>query len=190
MFVREDVGVANITTGTFDVELLVPPVPQLRGWIGADLTVRGKVWHVVTTHPDPGWQEAGKTPHITQLVASLANEANPVIIAGDLNLEPTWPEHLELLNAGFVDLWTQRLGPPPRDNPNGFTCCELDPALRNPQPTLTKRIDYVMARPADGYGVGPVRFSIFGDDLAERTAAGMWPADHAGLLVGLVMQHK
>ena len=89
-----------------------------------------------------------------------------------------------------MDLWTSRLGPAPSDNPNGFTCCELDPALRDPQPTLTKRVDYVMARPASGYRVGPVRFSIFGDDLSERTATGMWPADHAGLLVGLVMQHE
>jgi hypothetical protein len=94
------------------------------------------------------------------------------------------------VDAGFVDLWTSRLGPAPSDNPNGFTCCELDPALRDPQPTLTKRIDYVMARPAAGYRVGPVRFPIFGDDLNERTATGMWPSDHAGLLVGLVMQHE
>jgi endonuclease/exonuclease/phosphatase family metal-dependent hydrolase len=190
MFVREDVGVASITTDTFDVELLVPPVPQLRGWIAADLTARGKTWHFVTTHPDPSWPANGKTPHVQQLIASVANVTNPVIIAGDLNLEPSWPEHIELVTAGFVDLWTSRLGPAPSDNPNGFTCCELDPALRNPQPTLTKRIDYVMARPASGYSVGPVRFLIFGDDLAERTATGMWPADHAGLLVGLVMQHE
>ena len=189
LFVRQGVGVANITTDTFDV-VLQQVLPQLRGWIAADLTVRGKTWHFVTTHPDPSWQEAGKTPHITQLVASLTNETNPVIIAGDLNLEPASTEHQQLLAAGFVDLWTRRLGPALSDNPGGFTCCQADPALRNPQPTLTKRIDYVMARPADGYGVGPVRFSIFGDDLAERTATGMWPADHTGLLVGLVMQHK
>jgi len=189
MLVREDVGVANVATDTFDV-FLEQVLPQLRGWIAADLTVRGKTWRFVTTHPDPAWPANGKTPHVEQLIASVANVTSPVIIAGDLNLQPTWPEHIELVNAGFVDLWTSRLGPAPANNPNGFTCCELDPALRDPEPTLTKRIDYVMARPADGYGVGPVRFLIFGDDLAERTATGMWPADHTGLLVGLVMQHK
>jgi endonuclease/exonuclease/phosphatase family metal-dependent hydrolase len=189
MLVREDVGVANVATDTFDV-FLDQVLPQLRGWIAADLTVRGKTWRFVTTHPDPSWPANGKTPHVEQLIASVANVTSPVIIAGDLNLQPTWTEHQQLVDAGFVDLWTRRLGPAPSDNPNGFTCCELDPALRNPQPTLTKRIDYVMARSAAGYGVGPVRFSIFGDDPAERTATGMWPADHAGLLVGLVMQHQ
>ena len=189
MLVREEVGVANVATDTFDV-FLEQVLPQLRGWIAADLTVRGKTWRFVTSHPDPSWPANGKTPHVEQLIASVANVTSPVIIAGDLNLQPTWTEHQQLVDAGFVDLWTSRLGPAPSDNPNGFTCCELDPALRNPQPTLTKRIDYVMARPADGYRVGPVRFSIFGDDLAERTATGMWSADHAGLLVGLVMQHK
>lgn len=186
MLVREDVGVANVATDTFDV-VLQQVLPQLRGWIAADLTVRGKTWRFVTTHPDPSWP--GTPTHIGQLLASVASATLPVIIAGDLNFEPSASEHAQLLNAGFVDLWTSRLGPAPGDNPNGFTCCEPDPALRNAQPTLTKRIDYVMARPAAGYRVGPVRFSIFGDDLQERTATGMWPADHAGLLVGLVMQH-
>ena len=189
MLVREDVGVANVATDTFDV-VLQQVLPQLRGWIAADLTVRGKTWHFVTTHPDPGWAADGNTPHITQLLASVTNVTLPLIIAGDLNLEPGSPQHQQLLDAGFVDLWTRRLGPALTNNPSGFTCCESDPALRNPQPTLTKRIDYVMARPADGYGVGPVRFSIFGDDLNERTATGMWPADHTGQLVGLVMRHQ
>jgi endonuclease/exonuclease/phosphatase family metal-dependent hydrolase len=188
LLVRQDVGVANVAVDTFAVAL-EQVVTQLRGWIAADLTARGKTWHFVETHPDPSWPADGKTPHITQLLASVTGEPNPVIIAGDLNLEPSWPEHAQLLNAGFVDLWTSRLGPPPSDNPNGYTCCQAD-SLRNVPSALVKRIDYVMARPATGYRVGPVRFSIFGDDLGERTATGMWPADHAGLFVGLVMQHR
>lgn len=186
LFVRQDVGVANVTADTFTVAFQ-QVVTQLRGWIGADLTARGKTWHFVETHPDPAW--VGSPTHIQELLASVASVTLPVIIAGDLNLEPSATEHAQLLNAGFVDLWTSRLGPAPTDNPNGFTCCESD-ALRNPTPTLVKRIDYVMARPAGGYRVGPVRFSIFGDDLSDRTATGMWPSDHAGLLAGLVMQHE
>jgi endonuclease/exonuclease/phosphatase family metal-dependent hydrolase len=184
MFVRADVAVANVSADTFEVTLQ-QVLPQLRGWIGADLTVRGRTWHVVTTHPDPSWPADGHTKQIDQLLASLAGQPRPVIIAGDLNLEPQSAEHGQLTAAGFVDLWTRRLGPPL----GGNTCCQSDPALRNPTPTFVKRIDYVLARPAGGYKVGPVRFSLFGDDPSERTVTGMWPSDHAGLLVGLVVLH-
>lgn len=189
LLVREDVGVANVTVDTFAVEFNVPPVSQLRGWIAADLTVRGKTWHFIESHPDPSWPADGDSTHIQQLLGSVASVTLPVIIAGDLNFLPNSGTYDTLAAAGFVDLWTRHLGPAPTDNSNGFTCCQAD-SLNNATSALVKRIDYVMARPAEGYRVGPVRFTIFGDDPSERTATGLWPADHAGLLVGLVMQHE
>jgi endonuclease/exonuclease/phosphatase family metal-dependent hydrolase len=189
LLVREDVGVANVTVDTFAVELSVPPVSQIRGWIAADLTVRGKTWHFIESHPDPSWPANGDSTHIQQLLGSVAAVTVPVILAGDLNLLPTSGTYDTLTAAGFVDLWTRRLGPAPAGNPDGLTCCQAD-SLDNATSALVKRIDYVVARPASGYRVGPVRFTIFGDDLSERTATGLWPADHTGLLVGLVMQHK
>ncbi len=189
LLVREDVGVANAKADTFAVEFNVPPVPQLRGWIAADLTVRGKTWHFIDSHPDPSWPAGSDSTHVQQLLGAAASVPLPVIIAGDLNLLPTSGTYDTLTAAGFVDLWTRHLGPAPAGNPNGFTCCQAD-SLNNATSALVKRIDYVMARPADGYRVGPVRFTIFGDDPSERTATGLWPADHAGLFVGLVMQHE
>ena len=189
LLVREDVGVANVKVDTFGVEFNVPPVSQLRGWIAADLTVRGKTWHFIESHPDPSWPANGDSTHIQQLLGSVASVPLPVIIAGDLNLLPTSGTYDTVTGAGFVDLWTERLGPAPSGNAGGWTCCQSD-SLNNATSGLVKRIDYVMARPAVGYRVGPVRFSIFGDDLSERTVTGLWPADHTGLLVGLVMQHE
>ena len=189
LLVRDDVGVANVKADTFAVELSVPPVSQIRGWIAADLTVRGKTWHFIESHPDPSWPANGDSTHIQQLLGSVADVALPVIIAGDLNLLPTSGTYDTLTGAGFVDLWTRGLGPAPAGNVTGFTCCQAD-SLNNATSALSKRIDYVVARPASGYRVGPVRFTIFGDDLSERTASGLWPADHTGLLVGLVMQHE
>lgn len=189
LLVREEVGVANVKADTFAVQLKVPPVSQIRGWIGVDLTVRGKTWHFLESHPDPSWPADGDSTHIQQLLGSVAGVTLPVIIAGDLNFLPTSGTYDTLTVAGFVDLWTRRLGPAPAGNPDGLTCCQGD-SLNNATSALVKRIDYVMARPAGGYRVGPVRFTIFGDDLSERTATGLWPADHTGLLVGLIMQHE
>ncbi|MGE5232070.1 MAG: endonuclease/exonuclease/phosphatase family protein, partial [Deltaproteobacteria bacterium] len=147
LLVREDVDVANVTVDTFAVELPVPPVSQIRGWIAADLTVRGKTWHFIESHPDPIWPADGDSTHIQQLLGSVADVALPVILAGDLNLLPASGTYDTLTGAGFVDLWTRRLGPAPAGNPNGLTCCQAD-SLNNATSALVKRIDYVMARPA------------------------------------------
>jgi endonuclease/exonuclease/phosphatase family metal-dependent hydrolase len=184
MFVRADVRIDDVAVDTFAVTLQSVGT-QSRGWIAADLEVHGKPWHVVGTHPAPGWTEAGKTPHIAELIAAVAGVTRPVVIAGDLNLLPTSAEYAQLATAGFADLWPLRNG----NSAARATCCYgSDETLRDPNDGLEKTIDYVMARAVPGYMIGPVQFEIFGDDLVERTATGMWPSDHAGLLAGLVLQ--
>ena len=184
MFVRSDVRVGDVAVDTFAVTLQ-SVTTQTRGWIAADLEVHGKPWHVVGTHPAPDWPTDGRTPQITELIGAVAGVTRPVIIAGDLNLLPGSAEYAQLATAGFVDLWTLRNGRSPAE----FTCCHGDDeTLRDPNDGLEKRIDYILARPASDYAMGPVTFSIFGDNLSERTATGMWPSDHAGLFAGLVLQ--
>ena len=184
MFARADVQVDAVTTDTFAVSLQ-SIATQTRGWIAADVQVHGKPWLVVGTHPAPTWVEAGKTPHITELLGAVAGATRPTIIAGDLNLLPNSAEYAQLSAAGFVDLWTLRNG----NSPLRATCCHGDDeTLRDANDGLEKTIDYVMTRAIPGYTVGPVQFTIFGDNLTERTATGMWPSDHAGLFAQLVLQ--
>jgi endonuclease/exonuclease/phosphatase family metal-dependent hydrolase len=186
LFVRNNVVVANAVADTFAVTQALPGVPtQLRGWIAADLTLRGRTWRFVATHPEPSWPAgAGQPTQIAEVIAAAGTTALPAVVAGDLNLEPTSPFHAQLTGAGFIDLLQEEYG----SSPAGFTCCQDDPALRNAAPTLVKRIDYVMVRPAQGYGLGPMDIQIFGDEAVDRTASGMWPSDHAGLLAKLVLQ--
>ena len=186
MFARADVQVDAVTTDTFAVSLQ-SIATQTRGWIAADVQVHGKPWLVVGTHPAPNWVEAGKTPHITELLGAVAGATRPTIIAGDLNLLPTSAEYGQLAAAGFVDLWMLRNG----NSPLRATCCHGDDeTLRDANDGLEKTIDYVMARAIPGYAIGPVQFTIFGDNLTERTATGMWPSDHAGLFAQLVLQKE
>jgi len=186
MFARADVQVDAVTTDTFAVSLQ-SIATQTRGWIAADLEVHGKPWLVVGTHPAPNWAEAGKTPHITELLGAVAGATRPTIIAGDLNLLPNSAEYAQLSAAGFVDLWTLRNG----NSPLRATCCHGDDeTLRDANDGLEKTIDYVMTRAIPGYTTGPVQFTIFGDNLVERTATGMWPSDHAGLFAQLVLQKE
>jgi len=183
LFVRRNVEVANVVADTFAVGQ-VEVVRQIRGSITADLTLRGETWHFVASHPEPSWPANGQVTHVQEILASAGDAARPTVIAGDLNLQPSSAEHEQLTSAGFVDLLEQQFG----SSAAGNTCCQSDPALRNASPTLVKRIDYVLVRPADGYTVGPMGIQVFGDDASERTASGMWPSDHAGLFAMLVLQ--
>lgn len=184
LFVRQNVGVANVVADTFAVAL-DEVVRQTRGFIAADLTLRGKAWRFIATHPEPSFPAAaGQPTHIQEILAAAGGTALPVVIAGDLNLLPTSAEHAQLVGAGFIDLLQEQYG----TGAAGYTCCQSDPGLRNPSPTLVKRIDYVMVRPAEGYKLGPMDIQVFGDEPSERTSTGMWPSDHAGLFAKLVLQ--
>ena len=44
-----------------------------------------------------------------------------------------------------------------------------------------ERIDHVLTRP----GFGHLTNKIVGTDPANRTPGGLWPSDHAGLIVGI-----
>ncbi|HEX5817381.1 MAG TPA: endonuclease/exonuclease/phosphatase family protein [Gemmatimonadales bacterium] len=183
LFVRKNVAVANVVADTFAVGLN-EVVYQSRGFIAADLTLRGKTWRYIGTHPEPSWPAGSNPTQISELLDAANGTGLPVIIAGDLNLLPTSTWYAQLTGAGFIDLLQQQYG----STAAGYTCCQDDPALRNTSPTLVKRIDYVMARPAAGYGLGPFDIEVFGDEPTDRSATGMWPSDHAGLLAKLVLQ--
>lgn len=186
LLARATVDVEAVAIDTFDVMLATPLGAQTRGWIAADLRIRGKPWRVVATHPEPSWPvAAGQTPQVTQLLAALAGGTRPTLVAGDLNFLPASAQYAEMQGAGFTDLWTRRLGLPLAEE----TCCRQDETLRSSltDDPLTERKDYVWVRPDAGRRVGPVRFTLFGDQPWERTPSGLWVSDHLGLPVGLVL---
>lgn len=77
-----------------------------------------------------------------------------------------------LLSAGYVYPWQQ-------SRQNGYTCCQ-DTDLRNDVSTLFIRIDMIFLRNFR-LETGVVTHTV-GDTLAERTPAGLWASDHAGVV--------
>jgi hypothetical protein len=100
---------------------------------------------------------------------------------GDLNSNPTpgAPDATAtygiVTGAGFTDLWTALHAGEP-----GLTCCQ-DPSLRNTTSALTARIDLVLYR--GGFGASSA--DVVGEAPADRTASGVWPSDHAGVVGSL-----
>jgi endonuclease/exonuclease/phosphatase family metal-dependent hydrolase len=153
-----------------------------RSWIAIDAMLGDKKFRLVETHIE-SLDEDVQLAQGRELVASLANIDSPIIVMGDFNSNgnqergvpdntATYPE---LIAAGFKDAWGAV-------NPGdlGNTCCHA-PDLRNSALEHSRRLDLVLTRGA----VTPVSARLVAAEPAARTASGVWPTDHAGLLVKL-----
>ncbi|OUC85980.1 endonuclease/exonuclease/phosphatase family protein [Streptosporangium minutum] len=67
-------------------------------WQGRDVTVIG-------THlqPPPGWRELDQVEQLGRIVKDASAGGRPVVVAGDLNLEPADPAWEALMGSGLTD---------------------------------------------------------------------------------------
>ena len=123
-------SIANVQAQHFST-LLTVPLPGLnltilRGWISADVTVRGRTVRVIATQLQSPSDKVGRTAgepvqeaQAEELVTGPAATSLPVVIAGDLNTGPgslLLSYNLLTQNAGFTDTWTAT-----RPDDPGFT---------------------------------------------------------------------
>jgi endonuclease/exonuclease/phosphatase family metal-dependent hydrolase len=170
------------------LDLLGTQTGLYRGWCSIEATVDGETFRFVNSHleaesPDVNLAQAN------ELVTLLQKEHDPVIWAGDFNSDANTdaPSYALITGAGFTDLWPLAH---PRDP--GLTNGAADGVgalnangILVPYPSLVfnARIDLVLLR--DRYGKPhDVHAALFGNQPNDRTAAGLWPSDHAA--VGMV----
>jgi endonuclease/exonuclease/phosphatase family metal-dependent hydrolase len=136
----------------------------------------------VRQHPPGGLQHHGAQQQAQELAAALAGSASPVVLVGDLNSEPdnTAGAYGTFAAAGYVDAWVVVHGPA-----GGFTAGQTE-LLDNVPSKLDHRIDYVLYQPR---GVEAAAAEVIGEELDDRTAAGLWPSDHAGVVATLHLAH-
>lgn len=168
--------VANVQSGYYTNLLSIPAVigtvTVTRGWISADLTLRGRTVRFIVTHLE-SFDAKVQQAQGGELVAGPANTSLPVIIAGDLNTGPGVSEdffatYQEILAAGFTDTW-------PVTNPGvpGFTNAFHAEDPYGPS-VPDKRIDLVLV----GGNLVPVSDTLTGTSPVN----GLWPSDHAGVI--------
>jgi hypothetical protein len=179
--------VSNPESHNFATALVIPTaIPGLsftvpRGWSAVEVKVRGKSVRLVNTH-----LEAFSTPvrnqQARELAAALAGSPHPVVLVGDLNSTPddTVGAYGTFTIAGYADAWVVVHGPP-----GGFTSGQTE-LLDNVPSKLDHRIDDVLYQPL---GVTAVAAEVIGDELDDRTPAGLWPSDHAGVVATLHLAH-
>jgi endonuclease/exonuclease/phosphatase family metal-dependent hydrolase len=116
-------------------------------------------------------------------VAELARAAGDrmIVVMGDLNVTETAPVFGALLDQGFVDLFRAA-------NPGapGLTVWQRIDA---PSPTVFRRVDYVLLRPADGAAADVVSGRVVLNTPRPRADGGgvLWPSDHYGVFVEVAL---
>ncbi len=186
VLVRGDVPAANAQFGVYDAYLPVAigdvTTAVYQGWSSVEATIAGQSYRFVVTHLAGQEVQDIQLAQTEQLLGLLAGESRPTILVGDFNsdaygADPTraTPTYGMVLRAGFADNWKA-----PDREAAGLTCCERADLL-NPQPTFDQRIDFVFTRNLPD-GAVPVHREVVGDRPGDRTSAGLWPSDHAGVV--------
>lgn len=186
---RGDVAIANVTTATYAATL---PLANLgidvpRGYIALDATVTNRMcYRFVTTHLEDTPFPAVQMAQAQELVAALASETKPLILAGDFNSDAiTGATYQYLASQGFADAWLRN----EQAGAGAGLTWGHDPDLTNPADAFTQRIDLVLTR-GGSYRESTVFAEAWGDDLDERTVSGMWASDHAGVIAELWFGRK
>lgn len=177
---------SNIKKHKFGAQVSVPTgffgdVNYPRAWESVDVKSidTNKKFRFVNTHLEV------LSPFVNQDQADeLLNgplETNlPVVLVGDLNAAPNDPfshTYGHLTDANLQDAWHDE-----HPGSAGFTCCQ-DAKLLNAESQLSHRIDYVFF----GGAISIRAAKLAGQDPADRTPAGLWPSDHAGIVAKLTL---
>jgi len=187
---RVDVPVTHPQADLYEARIPVfgGTVNIVRGWTSVEAEVGGVTYRFVNTHLEtpPPANGAVQVLQAQELIGLLATSTLPTLLVGDINSAAdgsSTPSYGMFIGAGFVDTWSQA-----RPGDAGLTCCHAE-NLRNPTTAFRERIDVILYRDvlADARGkiAGGVHVDEVGDEPADRTASGLWPSDHAGVVATL-----
>jgi endonuclease/exonuclease/phosphatase family metal-dependent hydrolase len=148
------------------------PIALTRSWSHVDATVGEAHFTFANAHLEIQSLQAIQTAQAIEMLSGIASVPDPVLLLGDFNSEPGMNSYPQLV-AQFKDAWDDAGGGAP-----GLTCCQAGD-LMNADSTATDRIDLVLYR--GRFRVKDIAVSGT-DPAADRTAGGLWPSDHFGVI--------
>jgi endonuclease/exonuclease/phosphatase family metal-dependent hydrolase len=186
---RGDVAVSRVAAAQYAARL---PIDSLglevpRGYVALDAAWGRHAVRFVSTHLEDLPFEPIQLAQAAELAELLAPETKPVVLVGDFNSPaPTGATCEFLAEQGFQDAWLRNIR---RDEGEGLTWGH-DASLLNPEAAFTMRIDLVLVRPGPSVRLGLVAAEVWGDEPSEKTASGLWPSDHAGVVAWLELKPR
>lgn len=171
ILVRKGVKVSGVRSRIFKSQFPIPTqavgvVNPSRGYNELDATIGRTKLHFVNTHLE-AYSTAVRLEQAQELVAGPLKSRLKTVLVGDLNSGPALPKaedippYAAVAAAGFVPLRTKKL-----------SCC-FDDDLKSGK--WDHNIDWIMVKPK----VKLVRSWLTG---TEKTAKGVHPADHGGVV--------
>ncbi|MFC1776683.1 endonuclease/exonuclease/phosphatase family protein [Pseudomonadota bacterium] len=167
-----------------------------RGWGAINLTIKDQSYSVVNTHLEVGDEALPPNEGLNLVQYAQAMEIGyvatiflppPLLLVGDINSSPLSgftdprPAYFVLTqDYGLADVWNIQNKPPAKAD---FTCCQSE-LVDNNTSTLDQRIDVILA----DFGElvpGKIKINVLGDEPGDKTPAGLWPSDHAGVAAKL-----
>jgi endonuclease/exonuclease/phosphatase family metal-dependent hydrolase len=160
------------------------PLSDTRGWASVDVETGGRKFRFATTHLDTNPAIQIKQAH--DMIEGAGSTTLPLVFVGDFNavansgLDPSFATYQKFINAGFAEAWPARRAPDP-----GLTCCQASNLL-NPASQLSGRVDLVLTKG----DIQVVDIKRVGENPSDRTASGLWPSDHAGVIATLKIRRQ
>ncbi len=186
------------------------PIAIERGFLAADLTVRGQTYRLFNTHleqrllaptlPETRLLQVGQAYELLGMALNTWDGLRKVIVTGDFNSDPAdtipvppyppvlpgplplpvVPPYQVFAGSGFTDAWLMQHP----DDP-GYSCCQAE-ALDNRLPAYYERIDLIFSFTPPTH-VNAVK--LLGDRLVDKARppwrGGLWPSDHASVAAKL-----
>ena len=188
---RAGVGIDNVVEANFSMDVTAPvpvgdqTVPFTRGYNSVRATVDDVSFTFANAHLEvevqlpPGAEGQPQEGQALELNAALRQAATPIVLVGDFNspADGSGTRSYSLLTTAYSDAFVAA-------GVEGNTCCQ-DADLLNTTPDLTSRIDLILYRG----GAEALSVDIVGDEAGDRTEAGLWPSDHAGVVATLRIEN-
>ena len=149
-------------------------IPVDRGWASVEATLRGKKFRFVDTHLEAFGDTAIREAQAKELTKGPLKTRKQVILVGDLNSGIA--RHNEPERPGDDLAFRALAGFGMKDNGAVQSCCYS--SLFDPNAVFDHTVDHVLSKP----GLRKTKASVTGNKRGERTASGLWPSDHGGVV--------
>ncbi|HEX5780588.1 MAG TPA: endonuclease/exonuclease/phosphatase family protein [Solirubrobacteraceae bacterium] len=149
-------------------------LPVDRGWASVEATLRGHKFRFVDTHLEAFGDPAIREAQAKELTRGPLKTSKQVILVGDLNSGVGRHKQPEQAGDDLAFRALARFGM--KDNGAVQSCCYSN--LFDPNAVFDHTVDHVLSKP----GLRKVKATVTGDDAGQRTASGLWPSDHGGVV--------
>ena len=152
----------------------VVTLPVDRGWASVEARLRGKRFRFVNTHLEAFGDPRIREAQAKELTTGPLATRKQIILVGDLNSGVA--RHNEPERPGDELAFRALAGFGMKDRGAVQSCCYSN--LFDPNAVFDHTVDHVLTKP----GLRKLRAVVTGDDRSQRTASGLWPSDHGGVV--------